>query len=226
MNSSNKPFLRSALIFLFLGGLTVMLWPAGQTAYGWWSQRSLRADWEKASHQKPMAPMAHTQITSHKSTKRTSSNIHANDKLQPDKKPRSVTKHVPLPPTRIVIPDIHVDAVVVQGMEDSALQCGPGHDPNSALPGESGNCVLAAHSNIFGAWFGDLDQLWAGSIIELHTPRHTYVYSVLTSNQVPQTDTSVLNSTDDGLARLTLITCTKPASTYRHVVTALLDETK
>ncbi len=214
MTSRTKPLLRSALFFLLVGGLLLMLWPAGQSAYGWWSQRALRANWEKTAAQAvSQAPKA--------------APVKVAAKIPSQKAPQKVEKkksYAAFPPTRIIIPDINVDAVVLQGMHSGALQRGPGHDPDSVGPGQPGNCVIAAHSNIFGAWFGDLDQLWAGSVIELHTPRHVYNYSVLTSTQISQTDMSVMAPSTDGQAHLTLITCTKPASIYRHVVTAILEE--
>ena len=217
MNSRAKSLLRGALFFILFGGLTLMLWPAGQSAYGWWSQRTLRANWTKAAAQTPKTA---SPIKVKKSPEKKSAPI----AQAPITRAKPKIHHAALPPTRIVIPEINLDAVVVQGLDEGALQRGPGHEPSSALPGQPGNCVLAAHSNIFGAWFGNLDQLWAGSSIELQTPRHTYTYTVLTSMQISQTDVSVLSPVTDGSTRLTLITCTKPASMYRHVITGILKE--
>ncbi len=198
-----------------------MLWPAGQSAYGWWSQRALQANWKKSVAQTDMKPPVDSARIASRAAK---NSPRKSKKNAPIATPTPKIHHAALPPTRIVIPEISLDAVVLQGMDEGALQRGPGHDPNSVAPGQPGNCVLAAHSNIFGAWFGNLDQLWAGSEIELHTPRHIYTYTVLTSTQLSQTDTSVLNPDTGGSAQLTLITCTKPASMYRHVVTAILKE--
>lgn len=216
MNSRAKPLLRGALIFLLFGGLVLMLWPVGQSAYGWWSQRTLRANWEKVVVQTP-ATASSPQVKSKKSPHKPQKTAHTPKSARP-------LRYAPFPPTRIVIPEINLDAVVLQGMDLGTLQRGPGHEPASALPGQPGNCVISAHSNIYGSWFGNLDQLWAGSEIQLHTPRQIYTYTVLTSLQVSQTDVSVLNPTTDGTAQLTLITCTKPASMYRQVVTAVLKE--
>lgn len=222
MSSRAKPLVRGALFLLLLGGVLLMLWPAGQSTYGWWSQRALRAGWEQSTRQTAKAPH---QLRPAKTASAPKKIVSA--AVSPAKRVGSSPKNInyaPFPPTRIVIPDISLDAVVVQGLHDGSLQRGPGHDPRSVTPGQPGNCVMAAHSNIFGAWFGNLDQLWAGSLIELHTPRRIYSYRVLTSTQVAQTDLSVLAPINDGQAHLTLITCTKPASTFRHVVTAVLEE--
>lgn len=222
MSSRAKPLARGALLLLLFGGILLMLWPVGQGAYGWWSQRTLRAGWEQSTRQTSKTPRP----THSKKTASTPKKVGFTS-VSPAKKvvlPAKNINYAPFPPTRIVIPDISLDAVVLQGMHDGALQRGPGHDPQSVAPGQPGNCVMAAHSNIFGAWFGSLDQLWAGSLIELHTPRQVYSYRVLTSTQVAQTDLSVLAPINDGKAHLTLITCTKPASTFRHVVTAVSED--
>jgi LPXTG-site transpeptidase (sortase) family protein len=226
---SRTRLLRTVLFCFLFAGLTLMLWPLGQSAFGWWNQRALHAAWqqeavrpEKASAQNPTlkSPQKiHTQkLIKEVKTSKPKAVAHK-------KKPsRSATlRAAKWVPTRIVIPEINIDAVVVQGMSDAALRRGPGHDPRSVLPGQPGNCVIAGHRNVFGAWFANLDRLWAGSVIELHTPGQTFTYHVLSSVEVSETDTSVLkNDPHDPTPRLTLITCTLPASLYRHVVTAEL----
>src|SRR4051812_6920409 len=49
------------------------------------------------------------------------------------------------PVARIVIPRIDLDAIVIEGVDDDALNAGPGHFPGSAFPGEPGNAVISAH---------------------------------------------------------------------------------
>lgn len=220
MSSRAKPLLRGVLFLVLITGVSLMLWPLGQQAYGRWSQRTLRLSWQMAAK---AAPSKAKVSTAPKSAKKTAQ-IATKPKIPGNvKQIREESLPVAeLPPTRVVIPDIHVDAVVLQGMDLGTLRRGPGHDPKSALPGQIGNCVIAAHRNVFGAWFANLDQLFVGSVIELHTPQQVYKYRVLTSEQVVETDTSVLAPTIDGVPRLTLITCTLPASLYRHVITAAL----
>ena len=125
-------------------------------------------------------------------------------------------------PTRIVIPSIGLDAVVARGVDEGALRIGPGHDPASALPGQKGNCVIAAHRNVYGSWFARINDLRSGSKIELRTPDGSYEYLVLGISTVSESDYTVLQPPPHGQAppRLTLITCTAPHSAYRVIVTA------
>src|SRR6185437_11494176 len=56
---------------------------------------------------------------------------------------------------RLNIPKLNIHAMIVGDITSTALAEGPGHVPSTALPGENGNCVLAAHRNVWGSWFRD-----------------------------------------------------------------------
>jgi sortase A len=204
-----KRLLRHGLSLLFVLGLTLALWPAGQHLYGWWSQRQLMAQWPDTTHQAKTP-----RVLPAAAPKRASRSVSVVRKA--NRKPAA-----PWPPTRISIPDIGLDAVVVQGLDEQALARGPGHDPSSSLPG-SGNCVIAGHRNVYGSWFYRIDELWAGSLITLRTPQATYNYQVLTVQTVAESDSTVrLPPTEPNAApRLTLYTCTLPHTSNRIVITA------
>ena len=72
--------------------------------------------------------------------------------------------------TRIRIPALNVDTVVVEGITPSALRAGAGHYPTTALPCEGGNVAIAGHRTTYGRPFGNLDQLKTGDTIDLITP--------------------------------------------------------
>ena len=78
--------------------------------------------------------------------------------------------------TRIRIPAIGVNVVVVEGTSSSALRAGAGHYPRTPLPGEDGNVAIAGHRTTYGKPFADLDRLAPGDDIFLDTPlgRHHY----------------------------------------------------
>ena len=78
--------------------------------------------------------------------------------------------------TRLVIPALKVDTVVVEGTGSSALRAGAGHYPNTPLPGEEGNVAIAGHRTTYGKPFANLDRLAVGDAIVLETPigRHQY----------------------------------------------------
>lgn len=129
----------------------------------------------------------------------------------------------PWPPTRIIIPEIDLDAVVVQGDDEASLRDGPGHDPNSALPGQIGNCVIGAHRNVYGSYFYRIDELLPGSRITLRTPDGKFRYQVVQTYQVADTQgAQVKAAPPNSPPLLTLYTCTLPRSTNRLVVSAQL----
>lgn len=79
--------------------------------------------------------------------------------------------------TKIVIPDIGVETLVVEGTSPAALRAGAGHYPNTPLPGQDGNVAIAGHRTTYGKPFNRIDELPVGSVIWLVTPvgDHRYV---------------------------------------------------
>ena len=80
--------------------------------------------------------------------------------------------------TRIRIPAIGVNVVVVEGTSASALRAGAGHYPGTPLPGEDGNVAIAGHRTTYGKPFADLDRLVPGDDILFDTPLGPYHYRV------------------------------------------------
>ncbi len=83
------------------------------------------------------------------------------------------------PVTRILIPKLGVETVVVEGTSDEALAAGAGHYPQSPLPGDAGNVAIAGHRTMNGHPFGDLDKLVPGDQVILQTPFATYNYKIV-----------------------------------------------
>jgi len=179
-------------------GIILVCWPMGQKAFGWMAQRQLRRQWTVSERNAILPAAARTRV--------------------------SATGKIAWQPTRIVIPDLHIDAVIVNGFDETALRRGPAHDPNSALPGQIGNCVIAAHRNVYGSWFANIDQLHAESLVQLITPDATYNYHAISISRISENDRSVLAAPESKGSSLTLITCTLPHSSDRIVVTAVLGD--
>jgi len=120
--------------------------------------------------------------------------------------------------TRIVIPDIDVDVVVVEGTTASALRAGAGHYPNTPLPCEVGNVAIAGHRTTYGRPFHNLDLLRPGMQITLETPIGSCTYAV-TEDPFPvsPTQTEVLANTPDE-ATLTLTTCHPKGSARQRLI--------
>jgi len=119
--------------------------------------------------------------------------------------------------TRIKIPSIGLDTVVVEGVTPSALRAGAGHYPTTPLPCENGNVAIAGHRTTYGRPFGNLDQLKPGATIELTTPIGGCVYQVARDPfVVSPTDMTVIDPT--GERSLTLTTCHPKGSAAQRLV--------
>lgn len=122
--------------------------------------------------------------------------------------------------TRIQIPAIGVNTVVVQGTTESALEAGAGHYPASPLPCESGNVAIAGHRTTYGKPFTNLNLLKPGDTIELDTPIGGCVYTV-TENPfvVTPNDVAVVSELADSTVKtLTLTTCNPKGSAAQRLV--------
>jgi|YNPBryantNP2012_1023418.scaffolds.fasta_scaffold00295_3 sortase A len=106
---------------------------------------------------------------------------------------------------RIVIPSISVDAPVVEGDDWESLKRGAGHHIGSANPGESGNCIISAHNDIFGEIFRYLSDVELGSEVFVYTTGKVYRYVVTQKRIIDPTDVSVMYPTSSPV--LTLISC-------------------
>ena len=119
--------------------------------------------------------------------------------------------------TRIKIPAINLDTVVVEGITPSALRAGAGHYPQTPLPCENGNVSIAGHRTTYGRPFGNLDMLKPGDTIELTTPIGGCVYQVSKAPwAVAPTDMSVIDPT--GERSLTLTTCHPKGSAAQRLI--------
>jgi sortase A len=82
------------------------------------------------------------------------------------------------PVARVRIPTIGVDYIVVQGVDLKWLKEGPGHFPQTPLPGQPGNVALAGHRTTYAAPFNRLDELEPGDEITFETVQGTFTYTV------------------------------------------------
>jgi sortase A len=119
--------------------------------------------------------------------------------------------------TRIKIPALGLDTVVVEGITPSALRAGAGHYPQTPLPCEGGNVSIAGHRTTFGRPFGNVDQLKPGDTIELTTPIGGCVYQVSRDPfVVAPSELSVIEPT--GERSLTLTTCHPKGSAAQRLI--------
>ncbi len=124
------------------------------------------------------------------------------------------------PVARIEIPAVGVDKVVVSGVGVEELKAGPGHYPNTPLPGQAGNAAIAGHRTTYGAPFAPLDELRPGDGITVTTVQGRFAYRVRETTVVSPDAVEILDPTDDD--RLTLTTC-HPRFTARERLVVVAD---
>jgi sortase A len=79
---------------------------------------------------------------------------------------------------KILIPSIGVSEYVVEGTDADNLRKGPGHYPDTPLPGQKGTSAIAGHRTTYGAPFRKLNELERNDRIILEMPYGTFVYRV------------------------------------------------
>lgn len=126
--------------------------------------------------------------------------------------------------TRLEIPELDVDVVVVEGTSLSALRAGAGHYPASALPGEAGNVAIAGHRTTYGRPFNRMDELAPGDKVILTTPVGRHVYEITGDPFIVEpTDWSPIEDFPARGSFLTLTSCHPEGSAaYRIVARARL----
>ncbi len=122
----------------------------------------------------------------------------------------------------LVIPEMDLDMVVVEGTDAASLQKGPGHYTNTAYPWEdSGRVGIAGHRTTYGAPFWSLDELRTGDRITLKTEYGIYDYEVTRSvitdpSGVLPSGASVLDQTKK--PTLVLTTCNPRFSASQRLI--------
>lgn len=141
--------------------------------------------------------------------------------------------------TKIAIPDIGIETLVVEGTTPSALRAGAGHYSETPLPGQVGNVAIAGHRTTYGRPFNRLDELDVGDTIWLVTPVGDHQYRIVGDPASPDCDPteraacitdpgdwSVVTPPEDSSASLlTLTTChPKGSAAQRLIIRAELVE--
>ena len=117
---------------------------------------------------------------------------------------------------RIRIPTIGVDKIVVEGVSLRDLKKGPGHYPETPLPGQAGNAAIAGHRTTYGAPFSRIDELQPGDEILVETVQGEFRYLVTEQQIIAPTQVEVIE--DKGDNRLTLTACHPKYSARQRIV--------
>jgi sortase A len=124
--------------------------------------------------------------------------------------------------SRMHIPRLHNQWVVVEGVAMADLKYAPGHYPDSAGPGQVGNFSVAGHRS--PAIFWDLDKMQVGDPIVLETRTSYYIYRVTANKIVKPSAVEVVAPVpgDPGAtateAMLTITTCNPKWDNYERLI--------
>ena len=132
----------------------------------------------------------------------------------------------------IEIPKIGLERVVVEGVSVADLKKGPGHYPETPLPGQEGNAAIAGHRTTYGAPFNRIDELAPGDEIFVQTVQGRFRYLVRATDDdgeilddqegedghfiVKPTQVEVIE--DKGDDRLTLTACHPKYSAAQRII--------
>ncbi len=125
------------------------------------------------------------------------------------------------PISRLDVPGLGIDRIVLAGASGSSLAFGPGHLFGSSLPGQQGNIVIAGHRDTHFRFLKDIQQ---GEIIHLQSlTGKTIQYEVSKTVIVDEKQAKYLANTSEN--HLTLITCypfdaIHPGGPLRYLVIA------
>ncbi len=118
---------------------------------------------------------------------------------------------------RIVIPKLGLDEPLLEGVDLTTLDLGPGYWPGSALPGQVGNLVVAGHRVTHTRPFRYLDELEPGDRVVFDVAGGRFEYAMTGHEIVTPDRVDITDPTADPTA--TLFACHPPGSTqYRYVV--------
>jgi sortase A len=107
---------------------------------------------------------------------------------------------------RLTVPRMGLKTVFVHGTRwGPDLSQGPGHFPQTSLPGVGRTVAIAGHRTTFGAPFRDIDDLRRGDPITVELPYATFRYRVFEHEIVDSDDWSIIR--DRGFDTLVLSAC-------------------
>jgi sortase A len=116
----------------------------------------------------------------------------------------------------ITIPSIGLSKYVVEGTDVDSLRKGPGHYPDTPLPGEPGTTAIAGHRTTYGAPFRHIDDVQRGEPVVIDMPDGRFVYRVQRTKIVDDQDLSVLDKV--GYQRLLLSACHPLYSAAQRII--------
>ena len=119
----------------------------------------------------------------------------------------------------IEIPKIGLRHTLYHGISLRNIDMGPSHWPGSALPGETGNVVIAGHRVTHSRPFRNIHQLVVGDLVHFEVAGVRTTYAVTGSEVVPPTAMHIVDQTPTPTG--TLFACHPPGSARQRYVVHL-----
>ena len=120
-------------------------------------------------------------------------------------------------PLKIRIPKIELEWIVNEGSDTKTLKEGPGHIPETPLPGDTGRCTISGHRTTYGAPFNKIDRLENGDLIYLETIKgDLFTYAVTGLEIVKPKDVYILEGTNK--KELLLTSCYPEYSAAERII--------
>jgi sortase A len=120
---------------------------------------------------------------------------------------------------KIEIPKLGVTEYMFEGIELSILDKGPGHWPDTAMPGQVGNMVIAGHRVSHTHPFLHINDLGVGDEVYFSADGKKYRYEVTGTEIVDPSAIRIVDPTPTATA--TLFACHPPGSVAYRWVTYL-----
>lgn len=120
---------------------------------------------------------------------------------------------------RIVIPRIYVNAPIVEGQDESVLNLGMWHRPNSSTPDKGGNTVVAGHRTLYTSGpltLYNLDKVKVDDIILVYWKGKEYVYKAYEITIVRPSNIEIEFNTKEPI--ITLFSCTPQWTSEERLV--------
>ncbi len=165
---------------LFCVGGASVAFAGGRYALGAWQQQEARQSWEDSEAQAIVALARRTAELG-------------------DGGSAPIVPGAPV--ARLMIPRLALDEIVIEGVDDYALNGGPGHLPGSAFPGERGNSIISAHRD---RHFARLGEIRVGDTVVTESGARVERWVVI-AKRIIDADAPALFRTNE--ATLTLTTC-------------------
>lgn len=213
MKARHKKWIANLLITI---GVLVLAYPVGTWAFTWWEQRGLEKELERTHPVFAQEPETYFEedMTSLREQQQTLREIGA--EVERGTKLKTLKSRAEAfadrmegeggaPLGRLIIPKIDVEVVMVQGTGRDDLREGPGHWPETPMPGMESNFVLSGHRTTYGAPFLRLDKLAAGDVIKVMMPYAAATYEVTRSIIVYPDEVETV--APKGVEEISLITC-------------------